>query len=311
MYESEQLFPIRAHEDRNDRRVIYVALIVSIVLHFLALVLLNYERLFGASEAPQTNEPPPLELVFEQPEREIAKSLPDQFYELVENPHASGEAPDVSNRLSTEDSRSRSPEITAGELRAIPGSDVTEQQEAAAQQQENTEKLLPEAVQNAMLAFRESRTFNKSALTGKEQKKESEEKQTEEQRGESFQKASNFKAEEVGDFALSTYAWSWAPYWLEFKRKLYRVWLTPPAYYQLGLIHGYTIVHFKVTREGQLRDLEVLRHVGHESLMESSVSAIESSFPLAPLPSDFPDEFLEVSIKMIYPDLRQYQQVSN
>ena len=92
----------------------------------------------------------------------------------------------------------------------------------------------------------------------------------------------------------------------EFLKKLKRVWFAPPAYYQLGLIHGYTIVQFSITRDGQLKDLKVVRHTGHVSLEESSVNAVQSTFPFLPLPKNFPDPELKIKLKMIYPDLRAY-----
>ena len=60
-----------------------------------------------------------------------------------------------------------------------------------------------------------------------------------------------FSADQLGDdISLSTYAWEWAPYINAFKRKLYTVWFTPPAYYRLGLIHGQTIIRFTITKDG-------------------------------------------------------------
>ena len=92
---------------------------------------------------------------------------------------------------------------------------------------------------------------------------------------------------------------------LAFQKKLKRHWFAPPIYSKLGLVHGYTIVQFRIGRDGQLEELKVLRQVGHHSLQESSVNAIRSTFPFRPLPPDFPDPYLVVVLKMIYPDLRQ------
>jgi hypothetical protein len=110
-----------------------------------------------------------------------------------------------------------------------------------------------------------------------------------------------------GDFTLSTYKWEWVPYMMGFKNKLQRVWYAPVAYSQLHLISGYTIVRFKIARDGQLIDLQVLRQVGHSSLEKSSINAIKNVFPFQPLPGDFPDEYLELTVKMIYPKLREFE----
>jgi hypothetical protein len=118
-------------------------------------------------------------------------------------------------------------------------------------------------------------------------------------------KQNKFSADQLGDMSLSTYAWEWAPYINALKRKLYQVWFTPAAYYRLGLIHGYTIIQFSISREGQLIEYEVLEHEGHESLEQSSVNAIKSSFPFKPLPVNFPDENLTIVARLIYPNLRE------
>jgi hypothetical protein len=118
-------------------------------------------------------------------------------------------------------------------------------------------------------------------------------------------KQNKFSADQLGDMSLSTYAWEWAPYINALKRKLYQVWFTPAAYYRLGLIHGYTIIQFSISKEGQLIEYEVLEHEGHESLEQSSVNAIKSSFPFKPLPVNFPDENLTIVARLIYPNLRE------
>lgn len=294
----------------KDRKIVIISIVVSIFLHLAILILLQEKYLFGSTVVQQPEPPKPLELVFEQPQPPQEQQQPERFYELVENPNASGEKPDAAGMLSTEASRSSAPKITDQNLHAIPGSETenTRRQQSAEQAQQSPEVL--NAIQNAMLAYRSSHSFTRSALTGQEEKPP-EKTKSEDTKGETQKTPPGFRADLVGDFALSTYSWEWAPYWLAFKRKLNRVWFAPPAYYQLGLIHGYTIVRFKVSRDGQLFDFRVLRHVGHESLKESSINAIRASFPFMPLPDNFPDNYLEVTIKMVYPDLRQYNAANN
>jgi outer membrane biosynthesis protein TonB len=115
----------------------------------------------------------------------------------------------------------------------------------------------------------------------------------------------NFSADQMGDISLSTYAWEWAPYINALKQKLYSVWFTPAAYHRLGLIHGYTIIEFSISKDGQLIRYKVHEHNGHESLEVSSVNAINASFPFKPLPANFPEEMLTITAKLIYPNLRR------
>ena len=195
-----------------------------------------------------------------------------------------------------------------GQIREVPGSETEQKNRAVSQQlTEEMQERLQQALEKSILAYKENRTFSRSALTGEMMTQE--ERETSEQpanRGETMHRPDGFNADMVGDFALSSYEWEWAPWWLAFKRKLYRVWYVPAAYSELGLIHGHTILSFKISRNGEITELKVLRQVGHSSLETSSVNAVEAVFPFLPLPKEFPDEYLEVALKLIYPNLREY-----
>jgi outer membrane biosynthesis protein TonB len=117
-----------------------------------------------------------------------------------------------------------------------------------------------------------------------------------------------FSADEMGDLSLSTYAWEWAPYVNAFKHKLYEVWFPPVAYNHLGIIYGYTVIQFSISRDGKLLWYKVLEQNGHESLQQASVSAITAVFPFKPLPTNFPERQLTITARLIYPNLREVQQ---
>ena len=274
----------------KERKTIYIALIVSVLLHLIGLILINNDDLFAFAKTETPEPPEPLELVFEQPPQP-EQQLQEKFYEIVENPNAMGEVPTESNKLSTQSSLSQSPVIMPGQIREVPGSQTEQKnQNRSPEQTQEMQEKLQQALERSIMAYKENRTFSRSALTGKvadQQEKEVSEQQI--NRGETSHRPEGFDADLVGDFALSTYEWEWAPYWLAFKRKLNRVWYAPPAYYELGLIHGHTILRFKISRNGQISDLEVLRQVGHSSLEQSSVNVIEAVFPFSPLPNNFPD----------------------
>jgi len=314
----------------EDKKGLYITLFISILLHLVGLALISgFDLLaFSSKDAPENIQP--LELVFDQPEplagvpadapagilQNYDEAIPQKFYEIVENPNASGEQPENADMLSTMASRSQAPVIIPGlQPHFVPGSEdgsdtrtagSMEKAEPEGQEPETAEEL-PAEPDGSMLAFQENPLFSRSALSGKkEQNKPGQNGAGGENRKGSGSGPAGFDADMVGDFALSTYEWEWAPYWLAFQRKLNRVWYAPPAYYELGLIYGYTIVRFKVSRNGNLSDLAVLQQVGHSSLQSSSVSAIEAVFPFQPLPENFPDPYLEVTIKMIYPNLREY-----
>jgi outer membrane biosynthesis protein TonB len=294
----------------KDKKVFYITIAISILLHLIGLLLISGFNLLASSSTSSTDLTEPLELVFEQPAppAETPENIPEKFYEIVENPNATKDQPEETDMLSTAASRSQAPVIIPGQIRAVPGSetDGREASQASEEKAAQAEKV-KEAFEKSLLAYQEKRNFSRSALTGKQEPpKMDATAEPGESRGETQNRPQGFDADLVGDFALSTYEWEWAPYWLAFKRKLNRVWYAPPAYYELGLIYGHTILRFKISRQGEISDLEVLRQVGHTSLEQSSVSAIQAVFPFLPLPSTFPDEYLEVTVKMIYPNLREY-----
>ncbi len=298
----------------RERKVIYIALLISLILHLIGLIIFTGFNLFAFSETKKPEVEEPLELVFEQPlipDVERQEEIPEKFYEIVENPNATGESPETSDMLSTASSLSRAPVIIPGQIRAVPGTDEIEgskqrESETEPTDDSHTNQEMETELSKTLLAYRENRSFSRSALTGKAEANENKKEEAEEGNlGETPNRPEGFDADLVGDFALSTYEWEWSSYMLPFKRKLNRLWYAPPAFY-LGLIHGYTILRFKITRDGRMYDLEVLRHVGHSSLEKSSVNAIEAVFPFKSLPANFPDEYLELTIKLIYPNLKEY-----
>lgn len=114
----------------------------------------------------------------------------------------------------------------------------------------------------------------------------------------------NTSVDAFGGISLNTYAWEWAPYLLYLKRLINQHIYPPPAFYRMGMISGETDLKFKISKNGQVYDLAVLTFQGHESLMRTSLAAIKSSAPYKPLPEDFPEEYLELTVKFIYTNMR-------
>ncbi|MDH7560346.1 MAG: cell envelope integrity protein TolA [bacterium] len=114
-----------------------------------------------------------------------------------------------------------------------------------------------------------------------------------------------FSAEELGGVTLNTYAWEFAPYVLEMKRKIRQNIYPPPAFTRLGIISGETVLRFRVLPDGQMTNLEVLGYTGHPSLKETSVLAVRNAAPFKPLPEGFPEEYLELTWTFIYSVTRQ------
>ena len=100
-------------------------------------------------------------------------------------------------------------------------------------------------------------------------------------------------------FSLSTYNWNWAPYLKELKKRIESNIYPPPAFY-MGLAHGRTFLRFKIMPDGSIENFELLGYSGHESLKNTSVNAINASVPFLPLPSDFPEDYLGLTVGFFY-----------
>jgi hypothetical protein len=107
-----------------------------------------------------------------------------------------------------------------------------------------------------------------------------------------------------GDFSLNTYEWDYAPWMRRFENELHRHWMAPYAY-RIGVISGMTLIRIVVARDGRLRSLEVLETDGHPSLHDASEAALKAFAPYAPLPGQFPEENLVITLALHYPAWRR------
>ncbi len=104
-----------------------------------------------------------------------------------------------------------------------------------------------------------------------------------------------------GEYAFSTHAWDYEPYWVHMRAKLYGAWNPPVAYTQYGIIQGgWSMVRVVVHRDGTIDNPQLLQTDGHESLHRSSLAAMTGAAPFRPLPADFPDDELVVTVRFVY-----------
>jgi outer membrane biosynthesis protein TonB len=294
-----ELVNTETNGDKRRQRILLIAVTLSIVLHLIFFWLLQRGDLFKIRSVKSNNEPPQ-ELTFTFPEN---KQQPKQRpREVVQNMNENEITPKQSNLLSDRNSEARNPDKSAAEG-ASPKS---------------SGNVKSNNLSNPMVrkrAFTPAHRFSSKALTGESSRKSLEENERESQKQTSPQSEATmgsnqmmnqqkFSVEEVGALTLSTYKWNWAPYINALKNKLSYVWAAPAAYYQLGLIHGYSIIAFEIDRDGNLLKMKTLKHVGHSSLKVSSEEAIRALFKFKPLPENFPDKTLTITAKLIYPNLR-------
>lgn len=103
------------------------------------------------------------------------------------------------------------------------------------------------------------------------------------------------------DFKFSTTAWNWQPYWEHMRTKLYANWNPPAAFKDYGIIPGgWTVVRVVLDRNGRIRTCKILGQKGHASLHPASFGAMQGAAPFRPLPVEFPDDSLVVTVRFMY-----------
>jgi hypothetical protein len=293
------MYAIRAKYQNLERekRIFFWSFLLSLLLHLL-FVLIFIQDIVIIDLTPEEKELP----------EEVTVVFPENKPKfIVENVNADREIPEDSDLLSDFNSRARNQQLM--EERAnqpmsdgnIPFANLTGPNiQNNTRNQFQTKKFSRDALLGETTDSYENNIFQDWTQVFQENNI-ADNKTTN-----NIYNQKRFSADLLGDdISLSTYAWKWAPYINAFKRKLYTVWFTPAAYHRLGLIDGYTVIQFSISRDGQLVDYKVLEHTGHESLEKSSVNAITAVFPFKPLPVNFPEEYLTITARMIYPNLRQ------
>lgn len=107
-----------------------------------------------------------------------------------------------------------------------------------------------------------------------------------------------------GDYSLNTYEWEYAPWMTRFQNELYRHWMAPYAY-RLGVISGLTVIKLVIRKNGRVLSMEVMETDGHESLHDASEAALKAFAPYWPLPENFPEENLVITLALHYPAFRR------
>jgi TonB family protein len=115
----------------------------------------------------------------------------------------------------------------------------------------------------------------------------------------------NASSKEFGGFSFNTYNWDFAPYLLEMKQRIRNNMNLPYAFTHLGAVYGDILVHFTVLPSGVVTKMEILDSDAHYSLEQSSINAIKNSSAFNPLPTDFPEDKLEVTAHFSFTTLKK------
>ena len=280
---------IRSHINR--RKPFVWAVVISIVLHLVLMLFAFRSAAIMPASALTVAEKPQ--------DRRIA-------FEIVETPDdaAVEEPSDDTNLLSDKNAMARDEQeipleegmpfsdgigdakemaTVAGESREMAGDEGTE---------ETVEKQTVTEYAYMPASRKSGSTFSRELLLGQSSTAQA-------RRNRPGYKQLETQARDMGGLSFNTYAWDFAPYLIELKRRIEKNIYPPPAFTHLGF-EGTNIVRFRIYPDGRLDNLVVIDSQGEEALVETSRKAVIVSAPFNPLPGDFPEAFLEVTGKFQY-----------
>lgn len=99
------------------------------------------------------------------------------------------------------------------------------------------------------------------------------------------------------NYELNTYKWEFAPYMLAWKNKMTSNWyrITSKIFFSQFARVGEILIYVKMNRQGQLVDSKVVDYNCDKSFVAPAYASVVNSFPLDPLPNDFPEDMLETT----------------
>ena len=310
----------------NKNRPLIWALSISLLLHLLIVwLLLSGNLLAYILKTPaEVVAEQPLVLEFEEPaspppnpqsdpklptEKKVEPPPPQKYFQIEDNPNANEQTPENADILAAKASISASPREEQLLNEAIKpeheSEDLTIKETPEKTPQEFVDTGLNFEEKSGDVAIAYNREFSRNLLTQTPDQVKETQKLSEAPASKTPPQLKDFRGDLVGDVALSTYAWEWAPWVLQLKYAFYEHLFVPRAY-SMGLIDGYTEIYLKISKDGKLVEHRLIQTGGHPTLKESTINAFVSSAPWKALPANFPDEFLELRVRVMYPNLKEY-----
>jgi len=272
------------------------AILISLLLHLMLLSVFVHRGYFLSRPLP------PMDRV--RPERQIA-------FEIVETPEAGAEPPEQADLLSDKQSVAR--DLHPGSEEDQPFSEGFSGAKYIQQPQEDDLFLADPAVRDPgeeesspQEANRADALLSRSAVSARTPGRSAFSRD----RLVTFQNPSQpirrpvYDQREGGvpDFGgmrLNTYAWDYAPYLLELKRRIEKNIFPPPVFTRMGF-GGHNVFRFRIMPDGSLAGSEMVDALGEPALIATSENAIKFSVPFKPLPRDFPESYLEITARFEY-----------
>jgi TonB family protein len=86
--------------------------------------------------------------------------------------------------------------------------------------------------------------------------------------------------------------------WLRrFRAQVYSNWMIP---YAAMALHGHTVLRFTIHRDGTITDLMILQASTVDAFTKAAFNAIRASNPTVPLPQEYPDEKMVMTVVFYY-----------
>jgi len=86
--------------------------------------------------------------------------------------------------------------------------------------------------------------------------------------------------------------------WLRrFRAQVYTNWMIP---YAAMALHGHTVLRFTIHRDGTITDLMILQASTVDAFTKAAFNAIKASNPTVPLPQEYPDEKMVMTVVFYY-----------
>jgi len=284
----------------NIKKIRRLAILLSILFHLLLIFLLQEAERFDllSSEIPIEKDPQEDRLVFEL--IETPDNIPEEE-PIEESPLVSDKNTRAKDENQEDFTNTQNP-YSPGDLEfkeyeqpeVIPEPDPGLPEVAQKEQEGSEDQKEPE---EENISDGDLLSYNKEESS--EEKSPSNEPQEEMRKKLSFENLISSAADK-GGISFNTYDWEFAPYMLAMKKRIESNWNPPYAFTHLGAISGTNSFRFKVMPDGKVRNLDMLATNAHYSLDQSSSMAIEGSSPFMPLPLNFPEDHLEVTITFSY-----------
>lgn len=285
------------------KKPLHWALAASLLLHLIMFLssgwLTKIYMLLTPAAAAVAEEPPPLILTFPENQRKntvvetpesARRDEPPPEAEFASDKNALAQNSHAPDNLRIDKAFSDGVFKSAD---AAPAPEAkTDQRE---QQNSPSESMQEKTVASAQPFYFGPAAFNREALLGKQSPPPSASSQ-----GSPGRDDQDSRSLEMGSFSLNTYQWDFAPYMLYLRRHVQSHIFPPPAFTHAGIISGKTRLRFRIYPDGRMEALNLIGYEGHESLMQTSMNAINLSVPFRRLPRDFPEPYLEITALFEY-----------